>query len=74
MKRDRSGASKMLVGSEHVYILLLHVFNEAFQLEAFLKDIMRLVFFFLLVEIGGRFCFSEERCVVLQLVAFLLFL
>ena len=73
MKRDRNGASKMLVGSEHIYILLLHVFNEAFQLKAFLEDIMRLVFF-LSVEIGGRFHFSEERHVVLQLVAFLVFL
>ena len=44
MEKDWSGASKMLVGSKHIYIFSLHVFNEAFQLEAFLKDIMRLVF------------------------------
>ena len=44
MERDWSGASKMLVGSKHIYIFLLHVFNEVFQLNAFLKDIMRLVF------------------------------
>ena len=30
------------VGRVEAY--MLHVFNEAFQLEAFLKDIMRLVF------------------------------
>ena len=73
VERDWSGASKMLVGLEHIYIFSLHVFNEIFQLEAFLKDISRLGFF-LLVKIGGRFCFSEERHVVLQLVVFLVFL
>ena len=39
---------------------MLHVFNEAFQLEAFLEDIMRLVYSGLM-EIGGRFHLSEER-------------
>ena len=63
----------MLVGSKHIYIFSLHVFNEAFQLEAFLEDIMSLVFF-LSVEIGGRFHLPEERHVVLQLVVFLIFL
>ena len=68
-----SGASKMLVWSKHIYIFSLHVFNEAFQLEAFLEDIMRPVFAGS-VEIGSRFRLSEERHVVLQLVAFLVFL
>ena len=63
----------MLVGSKHIYIFVLHVFNEAFQLEAFLKDIMRLVYSGLM-EIGGRFRLPEERHVALQLVAFLVFL
>ena len=44
MEGDGSGVSKMLVGLKHIYIFTLHVFNEAFQLEAFLEDIMRLVF------------------------------
>ena len=73
MERDGSGASKMLVGSKHIYIFSLHVFNEAFQLEAFLEDIMRLVYLGS-VEIGSRFRLSEERHVALQLVAFLVFL
>ena len=60
MKEEGSGASKMLVGSKHIYIFTLHVFNEAFQLEAFLEDIMRLVYSGL-VEIGCRFCLPEER-------------
>ena len=60
MERDRSGALKMLVGLEHIYILLLHVLNEAFQLKAFLEDIVRLVFSWL-VEIRGRFYSFEER-------------
>ena len=68
-----SGASKMLVWSKHIYIFLLHVFNEAFQLEAFLKDIMRPIFVGS-VEIGSRFHFSKERHAALQLVAFLVFL
>ena len=73
VKRDWSGVSKMLVGLKHIYIFLLHVFNEAFQLKAFLEDIMRLVFS-LLVEIGSQFCPPEERHVALQLVVFLVFL
>ena len=73
MEGDGSGASKMLVGSKHIYILVLHVFNEAFQLEAFLEDIMRLVYSGSM-EIGGRFHLPEERHVALQLVAFLVFL
>ena len=73
MEEDWSGASKMLVGSKHIYIFLLHVFNDAFQLEAFLEDVMRLVFPWL-VEIRSQFCLPEERHVVLQLVAFLIFL
>ena len=60
MERDGSGASEMLVGSKHIYIFMLHVFNEAFQLEAVLEDIMRLVYSGL-VEIGCRFCLFEER-------------
>ena len=63
MERDGSGASEMLVGSKHIYIFTLHVFNEAFQLEAFLEDIMRLVYLGL-VEIGCRFRLPEERHVV----------
>ena len=51
MEGDGSGALKMLVGSKHIYIFVLHVFNEAFQLEAFPEDIMRLVYSGL-VEIG----------------------
>ena len=39
---------------------MLHVFNEAFQLEAFLKDIMRLVYLGSM-EIGGQFRLPEER-------------
>ena len=73
MERNGSGASKMLVGSKHIYIFTLHVFNEAFQLEAFLEDIMRLVYSGSM-EIGGRFHLPEERHAVLQLVAFLVFL
>ena len=73
MEGEGSGASKMLVGSKHIYIFVLHVFNEAFQLEAFLEDIMRLVYSGSM-EIGGRFCLPEERHVALQLVAFLVFL
>ena len=60
MEGDGSGASKMLVGSKHIYIFALHVFNEAFQLEAFLEDIMRLVYSGSM-EIGGRFHLPEER-------------
>ena len=60
MEGDGSGASKMLVRSKHIYIFTLHVFNEAFQLEAFLEDIMRLVYSGS-VEIGGRFHLPEER-------------
>ena len=71
MKRDWSGALKMLVGLKHICVFLLHVFNEAFQLEAFLEDVMRLVFPGL-VEIRGQFCLPEERHEVLQLVAFLI--
>ena len=52
MEGNGSGASKMLVGSKHIYIFMLHVFNEAFQLEAFLEDIMRLVYLGSM-EIGG---------------------
>ena len=52
MKGNGSGASEMLVGSKHIYIFALHVFNEAFQLEAFLEDIMRPIFAGL-VEIGS---------------------
>ena len=63
MKRDGSGALKMLVGSKHIYIFTLCVFNEAFQLEAFLEDIMRFVYSGL-VEIGCRFYLPEERHVV----------
>ena len=44
-------------------IFALHVFNEAFQLEAFLEDIMRFVYSGL-VEIGRRFRLPEERHVV----------
>ena len=73
MERDWCGASKMLVGSKHIYVFLLHVFNEAFQLEAFLEDIMWLVFSGS-VEIRGQFHLPEERHEVLQLVAFLIFL
>ena len=39
---------------------MLHVFNEAFQLEAFLEDIMRLVYSGSM-EIGGQFRLPEER-------------
>ena len=60
MEGDGSGASKMLVGLKHIYIFALHVFNEAFQLEAFLKDIMRLVYSGSM-EIGGQFHLPEER-------------
>ena len=60
MERDGSGASKVLVWSKHIYIFALHVFNEAFQLKAFLKDIMRLVYSGSM-EIGGRFRLLEER-------------
>ena len=73
MEGDGSGTSKMLVGSKHIYIFVLHVFNEAFQLETFLEDIMRLVYSGSM-EIGGRFRLPEERHVALQLVAFLVFL
>ena len=73
MERNGSGVSKMLVRSKHIYIFTLHVFNEAFQLEAFFKDIMRSVILGS-VEIGSRFCFPEERHKVLQLVVFLVFL
>ena len=38
---------------------MLHVFNEAFQLEAFLEDIMRPIFSGS-VEIGSQFCLPEE--------------
>ena len=44
MERNGSGASKVLVGSKHIYIFTLHVFNEAFQLKVFLEDIMRPIF------------------------------
>ena len=44
MERNGSGALKMLVGSKHIYVFTLHVFNEAFQLKAFLEDIMRPIF------------------------------
>ena len=60
MERDGSGASKMLIGLKHIYIFTLHVFNEAFQLEAFLEDIMRLVYSGL-VEIGCQFRLPKER-------------
>ena len=60
MEGDGSGASKMLVGSKHIYIFSLHVFNEAFQLKAYLEDIMRFVYSGS-VEIGCRFCLPEER-------------
>ena len=60
MEGDGSGASKVLVWSKHIYIFTLHVFNEVFQLEAFLEDIMRLVYSGL-VEIGCRFHLPEER-------------
>ena len=60
MEGDGSGVSKMLVGSKHIYIFVLHVFNEAFQLEAFLEDIMRPIFAGS-VEIGSRFHLFEER-------------
>ena len=73
MKRNGSGALKVLVGLKHIYIFTLHVFNEAFQLEAFLEDIMRPVFLGS-VEIGSRFHLPEEKHEVLQLVAFLVFL
>ena len=73
MERNGSGASKMLVGSKHIYIFMLHVFNEAFQPEAFLEDIMRPIFSGS-VEIRSRFHLPEERHEVLQLVAFLVFL
>ena len=73
MERNGSGVLKVLVGSKHIYLFMLHVFNEAFQLEAFLEDIMRPIFSGS-VEIGSRFCLSEERHEVLQLVAFLVFL
>ena len=73
MEGDGSGVSKMLVRSKHIYIFSLHVFNEVFQLEAFLEDIMRSVYSGS-VEIGGRFRLSEERHVALQLVVFLVFL
>ena len=63
MEGDGSGASKMLVGSEHIYIFTLHVFNEAFQLKAFLEDIMRFVYLGL-VKIGCRFCLPKERHVI----------
>ena len=63
MEGDGSGASEMLVRSKHIYIFALHVFNEAFQLEAFLEDIMRLVYSGL-VEIGRQFRLPEERHVV----------
>ena len=52
MEGDGSGVSKMLVGSKHIYTFTLHVFNEAFQLEALLEDIMRLVYSGSM-EIGG---------------------
>ena len=73
MEGEGSGESKMLVRSKHIYIFALHVFNEAFQLEAFLEDIMRFVYSGS-VEIRGRFRLPEERHVALQLVAFLVFL
>ena len=72
MKGDGSGALEMLVGSKHIYIFVLHVFNEAFQLEAFLEDIMRLVYSGL-VEIGVDFVFLKKGMSFLQLVAFLVF-
>ena len=71
MERNGSGVSKVLVGSKHIF--MLHVFNEAFQLKAFLEDIMRPVFSGS-VKIGSRFCLPEGRHEVLQLVAFLVFL
>ena len=73
MGRNGSGASKVLVRLKHIYIFMLHVFNEAFQLEAFLEDIIRPILSWS-VEIGSRFRLSEERHEVLQLVAFLVFL
>ena len=60
MEGDGSGASKMLVGSKHIYIFMLHVFNEALQLEAFLEGIMRPVYSGSM-EIGGQFRLPEER-------------
>ena len=63
----------MLVGLKHIYVFSLHVFNKAFQLKAFLEDIMRLVFPWP-VEIGSQFCLLEERHVALQLVVFLVLL
>ena len=74
MEGDGSGVSKVLVGSKHIYIFTLHVFNEAFQLEAFLKDIMRSVYLGL-VEIGCQFRLPEKRHgAFLQLVVFLVFI
>ena len=60
MEGDGIGASKVLVWSKHVCVFTLHVFNEAFQLEAFLEDIMRFVYSWSM-EIGGRFHLPEER-------------
>ena len=73
VERDWSGASKMLIESKHIYIFLLHVLNEAFQLKAFLEDIIRFVFPWP-VEIRSQFHLPEEMHVALQLVAFLVFL
>ena len=73
MEGDGSGASKVLVWSKHMCVFTLHVFNEAFQLEAFFEDIMRPVYSGS-VEIGCQFRLPEERHAVLQLVAFLVFL
>ena len=73
MEGDGSGASKVLVWLKHIYIFTLYVFNEAFQLEAFPKDVMRPVYSGS-VEIGCRFRLPEERHAGLQLVAFLVFL
>ena len=73
MERNESGVLKVLVGSKHIYVFMLHVFNEAFQLKAFLEDIMRPIFSGS-VEIGSQFRLPEERHEVLQLVAFLVFL
>ena len=73
MEGNGSGALKMLAGLKHIYIFMLYVFNEAFQLEAFLEDIMRLIFSGL-VEIESQFHLPEERHEVLQLVACLILL
>jgi hypothetical protein len=37
VKRERSGASKMLIWSKHIYVFLVHVFHEAFYFQTLLK-------------------------------------